>query len=401
MSNVLILYEAVEPCNIEITRMFWLLEQKEIVSLRSKTVSKITAEDIRWCDVVVSVRSTSNFEVQLAKYARKLSKYWVLMLDDDFIGLSEHYGKDSEGYWSARRNSLQKLTRNVDCLLAVNELLAEKYVEIGDIPKYAITHTIIEDNELSKPIQAAKRDSDKVKIALYVNDGTLEMFNRILMPVIPFLCEKYPNKLALYFMALKPDLSEYKDKLEINYVPHMPYYEFKKYMADGHFDIGLAPLEDGGFSTYKYFNKYVEYTVAGIPGIYSGCRLYRQVIEDGYNGMLCENTSEAWLGALSRFIDNQEFRLQCANNAQQHIYENFSTDSVLEKLLADIPELHEYQAPKCSLSKVKFMLFIIKAAYVWFRVRGWWHMFLVYARAGKFSAMIARFHRKILGKEVP
>lgn len=400
MSNVLILYEVVEPCNIEITRMFWLLEQKDIVNLRSKTVSKITAEDISWCDVVVSVRSTSNFEVQMAKYARKLSKYWVLMLDDDFIGLSEDYGKDGEGYWSARKNSLQELTRNVDCLLVVNQLLAEKYMAIGDIPKYAITHTIIEAKELSKPIQAANHDTDKVKIVLYVNDGTLEMFNRILMPVIPFLCEKYPNKLALYFMALKPDMSEYKDKLEINYVPHMPYYEFKKYMADEHFNIGLAPMEDSGFSAYKYFNKYVEYTVAGVPGVYSDCRLYRQVIEDGYNGMLCENTSEAWFDALSIFIDNPEFRLQCANNAQQHIYENFSADSVLKKLVTDIPELRDFQAPECSPVKVKFMLFIIKATYVLFRVRGWCHMFLVYAKAGKFSAMTSRFKRKILKKEV-
>jgi len=378
--------------------MLSLLEQRDIVNVRSKTVSKVAVEDISWCDVVISVRSTSSFEVQLAKYARKLGKYWILVLDDDFIGLGNDYGKDGEGYWSARAKSLQELTQNVDCLLAVNELLAKKYVEIGNIPKYAITHTIIEVMELTKPGIDTKSDLDKFKIALYVNDATMDMFNKILMPVIPLLCEKYPEKLELYLMALKPDLSKYKDKLKINYIPHMPYYEFKKYMAEKHFDIGLAPLEDGGFSAYKYFNKYVEYTVAGIPGIYSDCGLYRQVIEDGYNGILCENTSEAWLNALSKVIDNPEFRSQCAKNAQYHICENFSADNVLEKLVADIPELCDYRAPKCSHSQVRFKLFIIGLAYAWFRVCGWWHMFFVYARAGKFLEMKTKVKTKLLRK---
>lgn len=399
MSRVLIIYEAIEPCNIEITRILRLLELKGITSVRSKTVNTITTDDICWCDVILSVRSTSNFDVNLAKYVRRLGKYWILLLDDDFLGLDDHYGKDGEGYWVARKKALRKLTHHVDCLLAVNELLVEKYVAMGNIPKHALTYTIIEEKEIAKPIPNEEREADKIKIALYVNDGTLDMFNRILMPAIPLLCEKYSNKLAFYFMALKPDMGKYKDKIEVNYVPHMPYYEFKKYMADMHFDIGLAPLEDSGFSAYKYFNKYVEYTVAGIPGIYSNCRLYRQVIEDGYNGLLCENTPEGWLDALSRFIDNPEFRLQCAHNAQRHIYESFNADSVLEKLVKDIPELRDYHAPECSSGNLRLKLFLIKVSYICFRVRGWWHMFLVYARAGKFSAMAARFRRKILKKE--
>jgi len=396
MSNVLMIYEGVEPCNIEMVRIFRLLEQKGIISLRNKVFTEIVADDIIWCDIIFSVRSTSNFENNLAKLARKLGKFWILMLDDDFIGLSEHYGKDGEGYWSARKNSLRKLTRHVHCLVAVNELLAEKYVAIGKIPRYAITHTIVEINDLSKPIPITERNLQKVKIALYVNDGTLEMFNQILLPVIPLLCEKYPGSLSLSLIALKPDLSLYKDKIDVIMVPHMAYYDFKKYMANEQFDIGLAPLDQKGFSIYKYFNKYVEYTMAGIPAIYSNCRLYRQVISDGYNGLLSENSSEAWLDAISRFVENPDLRMQCIENAQQHLYDQFCADTVLEKLLEDIPEIKTYQAPAARACRIGIALFFIKFAYGLFRVRGWLHMLSVYVKAGKYTALIARFKKVIL-----
>ena len=57
-------------------------------------------------------------------------------------------------------------------------------------------------------------------------------------------------------MVLKPYLDEFKDKIEINYVPHIPYKDFKSFLSKSSFDIGLAPLIDTGFSCYKYFNKY-------------------------------------------------------------------------------------------------------------------------------------------------
>ena len=65
---------------------------------------------------------------------------------------------------------------------------------------------------------------------LYVNDGTLDMFNKIIKPVVKILSAQYNGKISLYFLGLKPDLEEYTQQLDIHYVPHMVYSDFKKYM---------------------------------------------------------------------------------------------------------------------------------------------------------------------------
>ena len=86
---------------------------------------------------------------------------------------------------------------------------------------------------------------------------------------------------------------------------------------------------DTGFFRYKYFNKYIEYTLAGIPAVFSDCPLYRMVIQDGYNGLFTDNSKEGWSAALSRMIESADLRLNLINNAQRHLYDNFQADAVL------------------------------------------------------------------------
>lgn len=394
MGNILILYEILEPCSIEIIRMFRLLETDGAVLFRERSVWCLKAEDICWCDVIVSVRSTSFFEWGLAKYANSIGKYWILMLDDDFLGLSNDYGKDGEGYWAVRQFYLKRMLQYVNCLLVVNENLAEKYIGFCQTKKYVITNTIIEQSELA----AVENNelNDKVKIVLYVNDGTLDMFNIIIKPVIHILSDRYSGKIALYFLGLKPDLEEYRGQVDIRYIPHMLYSDFKKYMVNEHFDIGLAPLNDCGFSIYKYFNKYVEYTIAGIPGIYSNCRLYQKVITNGHNGLLCNNTPNEWYDSIKKYIESCCFRKKCIKNAQKHIYDNFNSDTVLNKLIINIPELTSYRSPKVSFIKTYIILNLIKVGYCLFRILGWGRTFFIYIKIGNYRGLKNRLKEKIL-----
>lgn len=392
MNNVLLLYESYEPTNAEIFNLLSLAELNGAINLRRAECIKIKPQDINWCDMIISVRSTSEIEWRLARYAKKLGKYWVLMLDDDFLSLDSSYGKDGEGYRNARKTALKKMLCQTDCLLAVNKLLAEKYIKIGNIPGYVLTNTPFDCSKFTNPVQS----NEKTKLVFYVNDGTQVMFNRYLLPLLPKLLAEYSDKVAIYFLGVKPDVHEYEDKLEIHFVPHMPFEDFLQYLADQHFDIGLAPLDEEGFSKYKYFNKYVEYTRAGIAGIYTDCSLYRQVIESGYNGILCKNSVESWMEALAYLIDKPYERVKIVENAQLHAKENFDSNKVINKLLNDMPELGNYKSPKKTASAGR--IFLIKFSYWSFRVRGWFYTAYSCIRSGNIKGLIKRAYSRLSGR---
>lgn len=397
VTNVLVIYEYVEATNIELGKMFRMLQEKDLLQRRFKMAKEVCKDDLIWCDVMLFVRSTSLIEFNLITLGRKMNKYIILMLDDDLLSLDDNYGAIGQGYWSERQRILKENLSQTDCLMAVNELLAKKYVEIGNISKYVLSNVIIEENEIFSTQQNGL-NGNKVKIALYVNDGTQNMFNEIIRPVIPKLCQRYSDKIALYFMGLEPNMDEYHDMIEIHYVSHMPYKEFKKYLATSSFDIGLAPLVDTGFACYKYFNKYVEYTLAGIPAIYSDCSLYNLVIKNDFNGIVCKNTSGAWFEAIKKLIENPLLRKSIVHNAQTHIYDNFQSEKVLAKLIKDMPEIIEYKSKEFDVPFLALRLKLFCLGYTIFKIRGWIYASKNCIRKGHFILFIERASKRIVKK---
>ena len=390
MTKLLYIYESYEPTNAEFYNLILHAKNYAEFEVISKECMKITPEDLQWCDVIISVRSTSEYEWRLAKYAKSLGKYWALMIDDDFLSLRANYGKDGQGYRPKKKKCLLKILQYVDCLVVVNDLLGQKYIRLCNTDRYILTNTSFDISHMESP----HLNSEKVKIVYYVNDGTQEMFDLYLRTIFPKLCAKYADKIELYFMAVKPNMDEYEGKLKYYYVPHMSYEAFLTYMREQHFDIGLAPLDDRGFSKYKYFNKYVEYTRAGIAGIYTDCALYRQVIQSDYNGILCDNSAESWIMAIEKLVDNPDIRIRIAENAQKYASENFGQEEVTRKFLQNFPEMASYKAPEKNVSQFKFG--IIRIHYYFFTVGGWMYTIWSCIRNGNIKSLIPRFRSKIL-----
>ncbi len=395
MTNILIIYEVEEPCNIETRRVFKMLEAKNLLQCKGVFATHVDKSDLVWADVLVFVRSTSSIERDLVSLAKEMGKFVILSLDDDFLGLDSSYGADGSGYRRERHDCLKSILYNVDCLLAVNKLLAQKYIKYCISNRYVLTNTMVERSEFYQP-QMCGISKEKIKLAIYVNDGTQEIFNQILRPAFQLLKEYYHGRVAIYLMALHPDMSEFEHDFDIHYIPHMPYAEFKHYMGTEDFDIGLAPLDNEGFSKYKYFNKYIEYTLAGIPAIYSDCPLYRLVIRDGYNGIFTDNSPEGWFREISRMIEEDDLRKDIIKNAQVHLYDNFESDVVLERLVQNIPELIGFKSPEASVGMLLLKLCSIKLNYRLFRIRGWIGTAGLMIRKGNIGDLCKRFKKRIL-----
>lgn len=395
MTHILVIYENVEPTNIEVVRVLNSISQSKESDILNMQAIRVTAKNIGWADVIVFVRSTSRIELGLVEIAKRAGRFIVFLLDDDFMSLGSGYGTKRTGYDPLRKYCLSLFLKHVDVLWAVNELLAHKYCRLGKIKRAALSNTMVQKEEIYSTRQDGT-NHEYTAVAIYVNDGSKQLFESIIKPVLPQLCVLYPNKIKLYLIAIEPNLSEFEDKMKIIYVPHMPYYEFKKYLGTERIDIGLAPLDDNGFSQYKYFNKFIEYTNAGIPAIYSGVPLYKQIIKDGINGLICENKVESWLNSISRLVEKPGLRKSLIDNAQKQIVEDFSEDRIIYNLMNDIPEFNKYHAPAFQDEHLYVLLITYhKIMYRFYRVAWWVRSVIIYVSEGNIKDLMLTVKEKL------
>ena len=131
------------------------------------------------------------------------------------------------------------------------------------------------------------------------------------------------------------------------------YDEYHRFVEAGNFSIGLAVVRMDDFYQCKYYNKFVEYSGIGVVGVYTDCDLYRQIIEHGKNGLLCANTTQGWVTAIERLVDDAQLRRNCIQQAQDLLFREFQPKDVCESMIAQLPELAAYNAPQCEIKQVR------------------------------------------------
>ncbi len=104
---------------------------------------------------------------------------------------------------------------------------------------------------------------------------------------------------------------------------HHEYPDFTAWMVRSlDWDLGIAPLEDTVFTRCKSDIKFLDYSLLGIPGIYSKVPAYRDTVKHGETGWLAENSTDAWREALHTLIDDADQRQRLAVNAEDWVREN-------------------------------------------------------------------------------
>lgn len=345
MTNILIVSEEfLLSTTREVYKKFQYLEGKRLCSVRLVRQGCLSAGDFDWCDIIIAVRSFSDFDLRLAHLAKSKRKLFILYLDDDLLGLAPNYGRYGVGVWPKRQAALLKLLPHIDMLFTCNPLLGKKYAALANNVKYVVINSAIKPDEVFNRVRSVS-NNEKVKIVYYVNDGTSKHFDSVICPMLYQAAAKFAGKISLTLMTIRSDLHDLESKVDIKYIPHMEYSKFKEFMKNERFDIGLAPLIPGGFSKFKYFNKYIEYSRYGIAGIYTACEPYTFVINNGINGILCDNNPDAWFEALKNLIIIPNMRMAIVDNAQRQLLNEFAIDKIMGKLVKECPELISYKAP--------------------------------------------------------
>lgn len=84
-------------------------------------------------------------------------------------------------------------------------------------------------------------------------------------------------------------------------------------------DIGLAPLEDNVFARCKSDIKFLDYSLLGIPGIFSRVEAYRHTVQHLTTGFLADPTPGAWREGLTTLVDDGDNRETMRRNAFEYV----------------------------------------------------------------------------------
>jgi spore maturation protein CgeB len=128
-------------------------------------------------------------------------------------------------------------------------------------------------------------------------------------------------------------------------------------------NIALAPLVDSSFNRAKSNLRWLETAALGIPCVASNVGHFKETIEHGRDGFLCDK-SEDFVPALSRLIEKKSLRKTIGKKAKRKAAMQFTVDNVakgyadwisrtsnaladeeVEKAMKDLQERENEQGP--------------------------------------------------------
>jgi glycosyltransferase involved in cell wall biosynthesis len=100
----------------------------------------------------------------------------------------------------------------------------------------------------------------------------------------------------------------YADMPNVRVVPPMSWPDFLAYTSSVRYDVGLAPLLDSPFNRCRSYVKFFDITRAGGVGVYSSATVFDEVVRDGANGVLADDSPRSWIAAVCRLCRDGALR---------------------------------------------------------------------------------------------
>lgn len=385
-TNVLVEYEALAPTVALIRQVFSAFhEYYPECEFRYIRVSCITEKEFDWCDIIISVRGFSCMSQDIAVLAKKYKKLFFLVMDDDLLNLPLDYP-----VLPCRIESLRSILNNTDLIMTTNKLIGDKFIKIGKCNYYVLFDTVID----LKDMRLVRRLDSKINILYAASKRHSVFFDTFVCPALldANFVNKWKGKIKFTFIGVNPQTSDLREFYEVINLPMMNFDDYRKYILKTGFDIGIAPIENDIFYYCKYYNKFLEYSLAGILGVYTNCKPYNDIVKDSENGFLAPNSIEGWQNAIENAIYNVENGNSCLKNAQELLKEKFTKDVIAKSLYDSIPFLSSYKSPKI---KSKISVFI-RIKYYFFRLKEYFFFIRLYLKNEGLIKTIFRSIRYII-----
>lgn len=319
MLHVLLVCEKLIPSALLCghAQLTYLAEQGKI-EYRQAITGQTDRKLLSWANVIVFIRSAREPDYYAARAASAAGKKLVYVLDDDLLNVPEHIASSAFYNSPETQRYMRGIMGFCDCFASPSLTLLEKYGgqfrETARIEEPAIPH------------EFTAQKSEKIRICFAGSLDRTKDIETLLDSVLNRILDEYGDKVSVTFFGARPAIV---DRRHLNYMKYRDSYtDYIAAMGEQNFDIGLSPMLPTEFSECKHYNKYIEYAAHGIVGIYSNVIPYSRAVNNMENGILCENTEEAWYQALKILIDDADLRNRLKENCIREAETIFSLETV-------------------------------------------------------------------------
>lgn len=136
---------------------------------------------------------------------------------------------------------------------------------------------------------------------------------QMILPAVARFMRDYPdaNLYVVGELDLPEELAPFSERVMRQ--PFSPWRRLPQMLS--FVDVNLIPLEDTLFNRAKSENKWVEAALVKVPSVASNVGALADSITDGVDGVLCENSADAWYDALARLHDDAQLRVRLGRAA--------------------------------------------------------------------------------------
>jgi O-antigen biosynthesis protein len=257
---------------------------------------------------------------ELINTANRLGISTIYDIDDLLWELPENHPERKNYAYLDSLVPMLAAVSQVDMVTVSTPLLVE-YLKPKNPNIYLLPNYI--NDQLWKMRYLSRKKTNSLVTMGYMGSFTHEPDLILIQRVLEKLINEYKDILTIELigMQIPKALQGYKN-IRADEKFSVSYKEFIERMNGWNCDISISPLINNQFNRSKSPIKYLEYSINGIPGVYSRIDPYIDVITDPKNGLLAE-TEDEWYQSLKLLIENPTIRYQMGLAAQENVRENY------------------------------------------------------------------------------
>lgn len=348
------------------------LADKGLLAYRAMSYHKVSQRDLNWADCVILGRCDSWYERKIAKKAHKAGKNVAYLIDDDLLNIPENLLSADHFSRKDIRKNIQDMISLSHMVLSPSPVLLEKYAPAESGRK----GILVEEPALLPAQYTPRRESEPVKIGFAGSLDRVDDIERILKDALLRIKAEYGQKVRFCFFGAIPSFAEALDAQTISFCDS--YETYLQTLNGLSWNIGLAPMPETAFHSCKHYIKFIEYSAAGVVGIYSHTEPYLRLKKWQDCALFCENTAESWYQAIKELLDDPKKREDMRNQASCVCAEHLNIKTVSEDFYR---QLTACMAEPRQTKKIIFLKAPNKAAFFLVRM----YYFLLHHRRSLFA----------------
>ena len=385
MANILCIYENIIATVAGFKSFFSELSNyDERINTRFKSIIDLNKRDLEYCDVLFMIRPNNRAFSKIAKIIKKYNTCVVFYIDDDLFHLPKGC---IDIPW--RKKSIVFSARQSDIIVSSSRYICNGYSNDFNIQRNFILDTAVPNDIVKMHIDGK---NDRIKIVYAAGLSHKNMFDKYVKPILKELNNICGNMISITFMGVHPELNVKEYNFPIYFIDSLPLKEYRDRIEKENFDIGLAPLISNEFTKCKYYNKFIEYAMFGIVGLYSNTEPYTFIIKNKENGILVNDDPNDWLKAICEAVKEKELIAECRAKSYDLLRDRFDSNKIMDKFINDIPEMVDRHKEK-EINGIQLQ--IIQILYNLSRIADWVYKTGYYFKRGGIKAVIEGLKRRI------